>query len=122
MSPLLQVAIGGALGAALRYSVVSQMLRVAGAGFPWGTLAVNLVGCFVMGLIFGAFGTRLAIAPLLMTGVLGGFTTYSAFSLDALALYERGALGAAAAYVGLTVAGTLIFCALGVLLGRSVPV
>lgn len=121
MSPLLQVAIGGALGAVLRYSVVTHFVRLAGAGFPWGTLAVNVVGCFVMGLLFGTFGARLAFAPLLMTGILGGFTTYSAFSLDALVLYERGAMGAAGAYVALTVTGALLFCAFGVIVGRSIP-
>jgi CrcB protein len=122
MSPLLQVALGGAIGASLRYLAVGQALRWLGAGFPWGTLAVNLAGCFLMGLIFGAFGARFAAAPLLMAGILGGFTTYSAFSLDVLTLIERGETPMAAAYVIATVVGTIALCFAGVMLGRGGPV
>lgn len=98
---LTQVALGGALGAVARYVTVTAALRALGPGFPWGTLAVNVLGSFVMGLLFVWLEARgmLRLAPLLMAGVLGGFTTFSAFSLDVLKLWEAGATGAAAGYV-----------------------
>lgn len=120
MISLLQVAIGGAMGASLRYLTVQQVVRWAGADVSLGTLLVNLVGCFVMGLLLGAFGARFGMAPLVLTGLLGGFTTFSAFSADTLALFERGAGGIALAYVLVTVVGTVLACFLGVALGRMV--
>lgn len=98
---LTQVALGGALGAVARYVTVTAALRALGPGFPWGTLAVNVLGSFVMGLLFVWLEARgmLRLAPLLMAGVLGGFTTFSAFSLDVLKLWEAGATAAAAGYV-----------------------
>lgn len=107
------VAIGGALGAVLRYGV-SQTLA-----FPYGTLAVNVIGCLVMGLAlvwFVEHPEAKALGPwqpFVMTGVLGGFTTYSAFSLDALRLFERGQVGEAALYAF----GTVILCLAAVLVG-----
>ncbi|MBK5946834.1 protein CrcB [Rhodobacter veldkampii DSM 11550] len=108
---LIFVAAGGALGASLRYVVNVAAGRVFGAGFPWGTVIVNVAGSFLMGVLVVVLahkgGTR--YAPFLMTGVLGGFTTFSAFSLDALTIWERGQTGLAAAYVlgsvGLSLAG-----------------
>ncbi|MEO0682722.1 MAG: fluoride efflux transporter CrcB [Pseudomonadota bacterium] len=108
---VLQVALGGAIGAALRWWLAGLAGRAAGPGFPWGTLAVNVAGSLAMGLAAvalmerapGAWGRW---APFLMTGVLGGFTTFSAFSLDALYLIERGRLGAAALYM----AGSVGLC------------
>jgi CrcB protein len=98
---LLQVAAGGALGAAARYLVNTAVLRALGPGFPWATLTVNVLGSFLMGAAVAAMakwgGHRLA--PFLVTGVLGGFTTFSAFSLDVSSLYERGEILAAAGYV-----------------------
>jgi CrcB protein len=98
---LIQVALGGALGAVLRYLTSVGAMRLVGPGFPWATMTVNVVGSFAMGVLVVVLaregGTRLA--PFLMTGVLGGFTTFSAFSLDALTLYERGQAGLAAGYV-----------------------
>jgi fluoride exporter len=110
---LTQVALGGALGAVARFMTVTAAARVFGPGFPWGTLAVNVAGSFLMGLLFVWLETRglMRLAPLLMAGVLGGFTTFSAFSLDVLKLWEAGAAGAAAGYalasVGLSV-GALV--------------
>ena len=98
---LAQVAIGGAIGASARYLTSLATTRFVGQGFPWGTLTVNVIGSFLMGVlvVFLAQKDATRLAPLLMTGVLGGFTTFSAFSLDALALYERGQLNLAAFYV-----------------------
>ena len=101
MTPLLQVALGGALGASGRYLTTTAVARLMGKSFPWGTMTVNVLGSFAMGVLVVLLahfsGNR--FAPLLMTGVLGGFTTFSAFSLDAATLYERGQVGPAAAYI-----------------------
>jgi CrcB protein len=95
------VALGGALGSAARYLVNVGALRAFGPGFPVATMAVNILGSFAMGLLMVALaqlgGQR--FAPFLMTGILGGFTTFSAFSLDAVTLWERGQAVAAAGYV-----------------------
>ncbi|MGR3292175.1 MAG: fluoride efflux transporter CrcB [Paracoccaceae bacterium] len=94
-STILYVAVGGATGAILRY-----LLGMAVA-FPFGTLAVNVIGSFLMGLAFVGLAEKGLDRwmPLVMTGLLGGFTTFSAFSLDAFKLYEAGRLGAAGGYV-----------------------
>jgi CrcB protein len=103
MNAVLAVAVGGAAGSVMRYLVVGRVAQWLGAGFPWGTFTVNVLGCFV----FGALAEILArkwspggeMQLLLTTGFLGGFTTFSAFSFDAYMLYERGALLAAGGYV-----------------------
>lgn len=101
---LLQIAVGGAIGASLRHIVGAQVVRFAGSGFPWGTLTVNVVGSFVMGIAAMFLLRRMDaslnhLAPFLMTGVLGGFTTFSAFSLEAFLLIERGRPVLALAYM-----------------------
>ena len=98
---LLQVAAGGAIGASSRYLVNIGLGRWLGTGFPWATLTVNVVGSFLMGLLVVVLAHKDAtrLAPFLMTGILGGFTTFSAFSLDAITLWERGQTLLAAAYV-----------------------
>ncbi|MCB2128649.1 MAG: fluoride efflux transporter CrcB [Rhodobacteraceae bacterium] len=98
---LLQVALGGAIGASGRYLTNVAAMRLIGPGFPWGTVAVNILGSFLMGVVVVALAHRDAtrLAPFLMTGILGGFTTFSAFSLDALTLWERGQTTLGAAYV-----------------------
>jgi CrcB protein len=97
------VFLGGGIGAALRHAVNIAAARLLGAGFPFGTLTVNVVGSLAMGLLAGYFAFK-GQAPqhwrlFLTTGILGGFTTFSAFSLDAALLYERGDLGLAVLYV-----------------------
>ncbi|GAA6188124.1 fluoride efflux transporter CrcB [Litorivita sp. NS0012-18] len=119
---LLQVALGGAIGASLRYLTNVGAMRVMGAGFPWGTMTVNVVGSFLMGIIVLYLaqkgGTR--FAPFLMTGLLGGYTTFSAFSLDALTIFERGQAGLAALYVGASVALSLAAIAVAFFLMRGI--
>lgn len=118
---LAQVALGGAIGASARYLTGLYAVRFLGKEFPWGTLIVNIVGSFLMGglvvalLHFG--GNR--FAPLLMTGLLGGFTTFSAFSLDAITLYERGALALAGVYVTASVFFSLAALFAGLSIARS---
>lgn len=118
----LWVALGGALGALLRYLGVAGVMRAFGGGFPYGTLAVNVIGSLVMGvgaaiILEKTGGGRLW--AFLMTGVCGGFTTFSAFSLDAVFLMERGRGLAAAAYVGGSVAASIGALALGLWFGRA---
>jgi fluoride exporter len=95
--PLLLVAAGGALGSVLRYAVSMFAAAHLGAGFPWGTLAVNLIGSGAIGLL-GGLGLGGDLRLLLVTGLLGGFTTFSAFSLETGLLWER-APPSAVAYV-----------------------
>jgi len=97
------VFLGGGLGAALRHGVNLLAARLLGIQFPFGTLSVNVMGCVLMG-VFAAYFAFKGDAPqhwrlFLTTGILGGFTTFSAFSLDAALLFERGDLHLAALYV-----------------------
>jgi fluoride exporter len=119
---LLQVALGGALGAVARFLTVSAALRAFGPGFPWGTLAVNVLGSFLMGLLFVWLETRglMRMAPLLMAGVLGGFTTFSAFSLDVMKLWESGAIVQAGAYAGASVLLSVMALVAGVAMMRAI--
>jgi CrcB protein len=110
---LSQVALGGAIGAVLRF------LAVAGLGAPLGTLAVNVAGSFAIGVLFVALAGRAGLSPFLMTGVLGGFTTFSAFSLDALKLWEGGQGGLALGYAAASVALSLVAVAAGAYLARG---
>ncbi|MDF1856932.1 fluoride efflux transporter CrcB [Pseudooceanicola sp.] len=122
ISTLIKVAAGGALGAALRYLSGVAVARLFGVtGFPLGVLAVNVLGSGIMGILFVWLGYRgLAhLNPFLMTGVLGGFTTFSAFSLEAYTLWERGAAAQAALYVGLSVTLSLAALVAGIYLARG---
>jgi len=103
MKSYLLVFVGGGLGASLRHAVNMISARGLGTAFPWGTFIINISGSLVMGLIAGylAFkgGASQPWRLFLMTGILGGYTTFSAFSLDAALLYERGEIGSALFYV-----------------------
>lgn len=116
-----QVALGGAVGAVGRFLVNVGLLRLIGPGFPWGTLTVNVLGSLIMGLLWVVLDARgaMRLAPLLMTGVLGGFTTFSAFSLDAVTMVERGQPGLAAAYVLASVTLSVAALWAGILLARG---
>lgn len=107
------VALGGALGSVLRFLMVSAI------GAPLGTAAVNVLGCFAIGALYVLLAPRGIWQPLLMTGVLGGFTTFSAFSLDTLKLFEAGQPLQAAAYVLGSVLLSLAAVALGVALSKG---
>lgn len=95
MKIILLVALGGAIGSVARYLVGKAALLLWGADFPWGTLIVNVLGCFLMGLLAGILAHYAELSQevrsFLLIGVLGGFTTFSAFSLDLVTLYQRGA-------------------------------
>ncbi|MCP8897097.1 fluoride efflux transporter CrcB [Shinella daejeonensis] len=114
------VFLGAGLGGAGRHGVNVLAARLVGTAFPVGTLAVNALGCFAMGLLAGIFAFRGHLPQearlFLATGVLGGFTTFSAFSLDAALLWERGNAGLAAFYVLASVLLSLAGVSLGLLL------
>ena len=118
----LQVALGGAIGASLRYGLVLSALRFSAAGFPIGVLTANVIGSFLMGLfVVYAHHKGYALANLfVMTGILGGFTTFSAFSLEAVTLMERGQMGHAALYVGLSVALSILGLMAGLAIARGI--
>jgi CrcB protein len=100
---LFAVAIGGALGSLLRYFVASAIGGPAADGFPWGIFVVNVTGGFAMGIITELAALKLNLTPelraFLTVGILGGYTTFSTFSLESAILLQRGAYGTAAAYI-----------------------
>ena len=102
---LLTVAAGGAIGSSLRYLVNVSAMRLFGPAFPWATLPVNVIGSFLMGALVVWFANRdlMRLAPFLMTGILGGFTTFSAFSLDTVTLWQRGEATTAMIYVAASI-------------------
>lgn len=122
MTRFLLVCCGGAVGSGLRYLLAGWVGRNAPGAFPWGTLAVNLLGCFALEMVLRA-AARAWLSPvtllLLSTGLMGGFTTYSAFNSQLLELARLGAWGLAAAYVGATVIGCLLAGLLGFVLGNA---
>jgi fluoride exporter len=114
------VFLGGGIGAALRHGVNIASARFFGTAFPYATMIENVTGSLIMGLLAGYFAFRGGGAPhhlqlFLTTGILGGYTTFSAFSLDAVLLYERGALGLAALYV----LGSVVLAVGGLLAGLA---
>lgn len=117
---VLQVALGGAIGAAARFGVGVALFRPG--AFPVAVLSVNVIGSFLMGLAVVYLGQKALghLNPFLMTGVLGGFTTFSAFSLEAYTLFERGEIGQAALYVALSVILSLAALVAGVFIMKGV--
>lgn len=124
MNQLLAVALGGALGSSARYLFSAQMLRLYGPNFPWGTLGVNLIGCFIMGVLAESFALRFNVSgemrSFLMTGLLGGFTTFSAFSLDAGNMIERHDYTLAGLYIAASVIGSIVALFFGLYAVRTV--
>lgn len=124
MNHLLLVMLGGGLGAGLRHLVALGTLRAFGPGFPVGTLTVNVVGSLAMGVLIGWLVRHEAaqaqnLRYFLATGLLGGFTTFSAFSLDTAVLWERGDTGLALVYIAASVLLSLIAVFAGLFLMRS---
>jgi fluoride exporter len=117
------VFLGAGIGGALRHGVNVAAFRLLGAGFPYGTLTVNIVGSLAMGLLAGWFALKADPGQswrlFLTTGILGGFTTFSAFSLEVALLYERGAIGATALYVLASVAVSVAALFLGLFVIRQ---
>lgn len=120
LTTILAVAVGGAVGSVARFAVTMLAVRLFGPGFPWGTMVVNALGCFAMGVLaelaVHVWSPPAEIRALIMVGVLGGFTTFSSFALDVGFLTGRGALGEAAAYA----LGTLVLSVGGFFAGLSI--
>ena len=116
------VFLGGGLGAAARHGISMLALRILGAGFPFGTLLVNVAGCLAMGLLVEYFSMKSGISMsarlFLTTGVLGGFTTFSAFSLELMVLVERGQAAQAFVYAAVSVLAGLSALYLGLIAMR----
>lgn len=123
MNQVLAIALGGALGSVARYGMSSGVYALLGRGFPYGTLAVNVLGCLLMGFLFVLFLERFSSDGVLragvLIGVLGGFTTFSSFSIETFNLIESGELVKA----GLNMALSLVLCItatwLGAIIGRQ---
>lgn len=120
---LFLVMIGGAAGSALRYLFGRLALALLGPGFPWGTLGVNLIGGLAMGLLAGILvrampGNSEPLRLLIGVGVLGGFTTFSSFSLETVNMLQRGDVGVAALYVSASVVGAVLALFAGLTLAR----
>jgi len=123
MSQVIAIAIGGAFGSVLRYGLSTWVHTLVGRGFPYGTLAVNVLGCMAMGVLFVLLVERMGASAVwragLLIGVLGGFTTFSSFSIETFNLIEQGAMAKAAG----NIAASLVLCVgatwLGVILARQ---
>jgi fluoride exporter len=124
LTKILAVAGGGALGSVLRYLVSLGAARTAGTGFPWGTLIVNVAGCLIAGVLFGLAEERAVFSPvvrlLLLTGFVGGFTTFSTFAVETVTLMRDGSLTLAlVSFLANNLAGGA-FALAGVYLGRTI--
>ena len=126
MKLVLAIALGGAVGAVGRHYVSVAMTLLMGHGFPWGTLVVNIVGSFLMGVLIETmalvWSPTAEMRALLTVGVLGAFTTFSTFSLDVATLYERGATPQLALYIAASVALSIFALFAGLRLMRLVLV
>ncbi len=123
MIHLLYVALGGAVGASLRHLVNLASLRLMGPNFPWGTITVNVIGSFAMGLfvemLIRKMGGSQELRLFVATGLLGGFTTFSAFSLDVAGLWDRGAATLTFAYVAGSVVLSIAALFAGLAIARA---
>ena len=122
ISTLSLVALGGAIGAALRFLTGVAVLRTVGpSDFPLAIISVNVIGSFLMGVfvVYAAQRGMTYLGPFVMTGLLGGFTTFSAFSLETVTLFERGQVGAAGLYVAMSVGLSIVGLMLGLWLARG---
>lgn len=124
MTGLLYVALGGALGASGRHLLGMATLKTLGPDYPYGTMAANVIGGFLMGVLAGWLALKVSGSEnfrlFLGVGLLGGFTTFSAFSLDAVLMYEKKAYGALMSYVGGSVILSILALAIGLILARKI--
>lgn len=119
----LAIAIGGALGSLLRYAAVAYLTPLLGLRFPWGTLVVNLLGSLLIGIAYVVLVERSALPMayrlFFMTGLLGGFTTFSAFSLELVQMWQGGQAAYALAYAGSSVVLGWLFAFAGMALAQK---
>lgn len=123
MQHYLAIALGGALGSVLRFAMNEAVSARFGRAFPWGTLSINVIGSFLIGLLAVILVERLEVSPAvrlgLMVGVLGGFTTFSSFSLEVVQLMQNGAFLRALLYVVASVTVCVLAAAAGIHLART---
>ncbi|MFA5949372.1 MAG: fluoride efflux transporter CrcB [Hyphomicrobium sp.] len=124
MRLLLLACLGGAVGSGARHLVNITAARMMGIAFPWGTLTVNLLGCFLMGVVIEALALKyqgsLELRTLIATGFLGGFTTFSAFSLDVVSLMEKGETAVAVGYAAVSVGASIVALVAGLTVTRLI--
>lgn len=124
MRLLILATVGGGIGSGARYLVQANMIRLLGVGFPWWTFAINIVGSFAMGIVAAMvalrFGNSPEIRTFLATGILGGFTTFSAFSLDVATLMDNKQQAAAALYVAGSVGLSILALYAGLALAKGI--
>ena len=124
MNQLIAIAAGGALGAVARFGVSTGVYAMMGRSFPYGTLAVNVIGSLLMGLLYVMLIERLSLSPefraILLIGFLGSFTTFSTFSMETLSLIEQAQLLKAAVNIVASVALCLLATWIGVIVARSI--
>ena len=117
LKPLLIVGAGSFIGGAMRYLLSTLMKNVCGQGFPWGTLSVNLLGCFLFGVVFAVFSKNSSVDNtlylLLTTGVCGGFTTFSTFANESVQMLQHGNISGFIGYVATSVIAGFLLLALG---------
>lgn len=123
MTNLIYIAAFGAIGSVLRYGTTNAVHLLGARGFPYGTLSVNIIGSILIGLVYVILYERTGAAPewrlALITGLLGGFTTFSAFSLETVQLFQGGQPGKAVLNIALSVCLCLIGCWLGIITARK---
>lgn len=117
---LLIVGMGSFIGGSLRYALSILMKNICGQGFPWGTLTVNLIGCFIFGIVFASFNKHLSLTHpwclLLTTGICGGFTTFSTFANESIQMLQNGNWAHFISYVAISVIVGMGLIALGYLI------
>ncbi|MCH4179464.1 MAG: fluoride efflux transporter CrcB [Megasphaera sp.] len=122
MEKILAVAIGGGIGAAFRYIITFATNLHGGITFPYGTILVNVIGSFAIGILMMYFQSRMELSPVIklfiVTGILGGFTTFSTFNMELLTFIRASQAGLALLYGGLNILGAFICCWLGIVAGE----
>ncbi len=123
MLQLLVIGCGGAVGALMRYGLGFRITLLAGSAFPWATLFVNIAGCFLAGLLLTLLVIRIPLSDVLrnglQVGLLGGFTTFSAFSIDAITLFDQGLWLRGFVYIVTSVTVSVLGAYLGMSVGRN---
>ena len=126
ISSLLIVGVGSFIGGAIRYLLSLFMKKLCGQGFPWGTLSVNLLGCFLFGIVFAIFSksssTDSTLYLLLTTGICGGFTTFSTFANESIQMLQHGNIFGFIAYVATSVMAGLALIALGYWIVKAIRI